>query len=155
MLTGLSYRAKISRKKEEGDITMARITYTVYKSSILATVISFLSSIFGMFGIVMAVLGLFDGEFEMVLAGLLFFAVFGLGGTMLAKAIGTRKANKKWWKETIRKQGWEAQLPHSVDVCFKVYNANPNQWTLNQIQKWNPGAAAQIRQALAQQTAKK
>ena len=134
---------------------MARVTYTVYKNSILATIISFLSSMFGMGGILIAVLGLMDGEFEMVFGGILFFAVFGLGGTVLAKAIGTRKANKKWWKETIRNQGWEAQLPYSVDVCFKVYNANPNPWTLNQIQRWNPAAAAQIRQALAQQAAKK
>lgn len=128
---------------------MARVTYTVYKNSILATIISLFSRMFAMGGVFMAVIGLMDGEFGMVGAGAVMFVIFGIGGTALAEAINSRKTNVKLWKEVIRKQGWEAQIPNSVDVCFQVYNANPNPWTLGKIEKLNPAAAAQIRQALA------
>lgn len=135
-------------KKERG-ILMARISYTVYNNSILATILSFLSRIFALFGIAMAIGGVLDGEFGMLGGGVAFFVLFGIGGTALAENINTHQSNVKWWKNTIVKQGWEAQIPNSVDVCFQVYNANPRQWTLNKIRELNPSAAAQIQQALA------
>lgn len=127
---------------------MARISYTVYKNSILATILGFLSRVFALFGFAMAIGGVMDGEFGMLGGGAAFF-VLGIGGTALAETINTHQSNVKWWKNTIVKQGWEAQIPSSVDVCFQVYNANPRQWTLNKIRELNPSAAAQIQQTLA------
>ncbi len=127
---------------------MARVSYTVYKNSVLATIISFLTRMIAAGGIMAAVGGVVDGEFGLLGAGAVLFVVFGFGGTALAEAINTHQSNVKWWKNAVRKQGWEAQIPNSVDVCFKVYNANPNNWTLNKIQKLNPAGAARNQQAL-------
>lgn len=135
--------------KEGRRILMARFSYTVYKNSVLATIISFLSRMITMLGIVAAIVGVMDGEFVLLGVGAAIFVVFGIGGTALAEIINTYQSNIKWWKNSIVKPGWKAKIPNSVDVCFQVYNANPCQWTLNQIQKLNPSAAAQIQQSLA------
>jgi len=100
-------------------------------------------------GILMAVAGIFDGDFEMIGAGVVIALACGVGGNALAETINARQSNVKWWENVVRKQGWEAQIPNSVDVCFQVYNANPSEWTLNKIQTLNPSGAAQIRQAKA------
>ncbi len=128
---------------------MARVSYTVYKNSVLATIISFLSRMISAGGIMAAIMGVMNGDFEFLGVGAVLFAVFGLGGTALAETVNTYQSNAKWWENAVRKQGWEAQIPNSLDVCFKVYNANPSQWTLNKIEKLSPSSAAQIRQALA------
>lgn len=128
---------------------MARVTYTEYKNSHLATAVSLLSSMCATGGILMAVAGIFDGDFGMIGAGVVIALVCGIVGSALAEVINAYQSNAKWWKNVVRKQGWEAKIPNSVDVCFQVYNANPGEWTLNKIQALNPSAAAQIRQALA------
>lgn len=128
---------------------MARFSYTVYKNSVLATIISFLAGIMSVFGIFMAVGGLFSLEFSILGMGVILFVVFGIGGNILAEMINTYQSNVKWWKNAIKKQGFEERITSSVDLCFQVYNANPCQWTLNKIRGMNPEAAAQIQQALA------
>lgn len=127
---------------------MARVTYTVYKNSILATLVSFLSQAMGMVWLIAAIVALVNGEFSVFGIGAVLFVVFGIGGALLAESINTLQCNSKWWKETVRKQGWEAKIPNSADACFAIYNANPCKWTLNKIRKLNPSAAAQIQQAL-------
>lgn len=128
---------------------MARVSYTVYKNAPLATAISFLSSMFAMGGIAAVALGVMDGDFVMIGFGVVLAAACGFGGSALAETINTHQSNAKWWKNVIRKQGLEARIPNSVDVCFQVYNANPSEWTLSKIQALNPSGAAQIRQTLA------
>lgn len=128
---------------------MARISYTVYKNSVLATIISLLSRITALFGFAMAIGGVMGGEFGMLGGGAALFVIFGIGGGVLAENINIQQSNVKWWKEAIVKQGWEAQISNSVEVCFQVYNANPRPWPLNKIRELNPSAAAQIQQALA------
>lgn len=125
---------------------MARITY--YKNSFLASVISILSSLLGMFGGLLLVIAVLDGSFGDIPAALACLAVAVCGGS-LAGRISQNKVNTEWWQEQIQKQGRESQIAGSVDFCFQVYNANPNQWTLNKIEELNPAAAAQIRQSLA------
>ena len=68
--------------------------------------------------------------------------------TALAESINAKKGNEKWWKESVEKPGWAAKIPNSIPVCFQVYNANPNPWTLNKIRTLNPAGADQIQQAL-------
>lgn len=128
---------------------MARISYTVYKNSVLATIISFLSQAIAVFGIIVAIAGVADGEFSMLGAGAALFVIFGIGGTALAENINIQQSNVKWWKESVENPGWAARIPDSVEVCFQVYNSNPRPWTLNKIRELNPSAAAQIQQALA------
>lgn len=130
---------------------MASIRYTSYKHSILATVLSFLSSIAGIGGLLCTVISLLDGAWEGVLTGLGIMLVFGLGFTALADIIGTRASNVNWWKTVIVKQGLDIRLSISTDLCIQVYNANPCQWTLNKIQAANPAAAQQIQQSIASQ----
>ena len=130
---------------------MAHVSYTSYKYSTLATVVSLISQIFMLGGIAMAVFGLMDLEFSMIGGGLLMAAVCGIGGHILAETINSIFGNAKWWRTVIKKQGLEDRIPHSVDLCFQVYNANPCNWTLDKISLLNPAGAAQIRQALASQ----
>lgn len=125
---------------------MARITY--YKNSFLASVISIISSVLGMFGGLMIAISILDGDFENILPALCCLAIAVCGGA-LASNISKNKANTQWWKEQITQQNREGEIRNSVDFCFQVYNANPNEWTLQQIENRNPAAAAQIRQALA------
>lgn len=125
---------------------MARITY--YKNSFLASVISILSSILGMVGGLFLAMAILEGSFGDVPAGLACLVVAVCGGG-LAGRISRNKANTQWWQEQIQKQGREGQVTSSVDFCFQVYNANPNEWTLKKIEGLNPTAAAKIRQTLA------
>lgn len=125
---------------------MARITY--YKNSFLASVISIISSILGMFGGLMIAIAILDGAFENILPALLCLLIAFCGGA-LASGISEKKANEQWWNEQIRGKNLEERIENSVDFCFQVYNANPREWTLQQIEKLNPAAAAQIRQSLA------
>ena len=128
---------------------MARVSYTSYQNSVLATILSFLSSIGMLGGVALAAIGLFSLEFGMVAAGVLFFLIFGLGFTALAELLNKLATRSKWWKNQIRKTGLEARIPTSVQLCFDVYNAYPCPWTLEKIQALNPSGAEQIRQALA------
>lgn len=125
---------------------MARITY--YKNSFLASVISIISSILGMFGGLMIAISILDGDFENMLPALLCLATAVCGGA-IASSISKNKSNTQWWQEQIIQKNLEGEIKNSVDFCFKVYNANPNQWTLQKIEQLNPNGAAQIRQALA------
>lgn len=74
---------------------MARVTYTKYENSHLATAISFLSSMFGMGGVLMAVMGILDGSFGMIGAGAVIALVFGFGGSALAETINAHRSNAK------------------------------------------------------------
>ena len=125
---------------------MARITY--YKNSFLASVISIISSFLGMFGFAMLA-GCFLSKDFSDLPEILLTLAIALGGGAIASSISKNKSNTQWWQEQIIQKNLEGEIKNSVDFCFKVYNANPNQWTLQKIEQLNPNGAAQIRQALA------
>lgn len=127
---------------------MARFRITYYKNSFFASVVSVLSSLMGAFGGLMLAVAVLDGSFEMVLPALVCL-VLALCGGILGGKISAHKSNTKWWDEQIHKQNREREIVNSVDFCFRVYNANPNEWTLKKIENLNVAAAAQIRQALA------
>lgn len=127
---------------------MARFRITYYKNSFLASVFSVLGSIIGAIGGFLIAVGLLDGSFDMIPAGLVCLVIGAVGG-MLGAQISKNKSNTTWWNEQIHKQNLEREIVNSVDFCFKVYNANPNEWTLKKIEELNAVAAAQIRQALA------
>ena len=125
---------------------MARISYTVYKTSALATVLSFLSSIAIMGGCGFAAAGILSKDYSMLPAGLIFFAA-GVGAKFLAEML----AANGWWKKVVMAQNLEPQIRESVDFCFKVYNTNPCNLVLNKIEALNPQGAAQIRSAICAQ----
>ncbi len=56
---------------------MARITYTKYENSFLATAVSFLSSMFVMGGCAALAIGVVDGDFGMIGFGIAVAAVCG------------------------------------------------------------------------------
>lgn len=125
---------------------MARITY--YKNSFLASVISIISCFLGMFGSAMLAICFLSRDFSDLPEILLTLAI-ALGGGAIASSISKNKSNTQWWQEQIIQKNLEGEIKNSVDFCFQVYNANPNAWTLQQIENRNPAAAAKIRQALA------
>ncbi len=133
---------------------MVRISYTVYNDSVLATIISFISKMITIASIFFVIAGFTGGGGGMIVGGIVGILLIGVGGSVLAESINTYQSNTKWWKKSIVQQGLDAQIRQSTDFCFKVYNANPCEWTLNQIQALNASGAAQIRQALAAKNSK-
>ena len=125
---------------------MARISYTVYKTSVLATILSFISGMLVMAGCAFAAVAIVSSEYSMIPMGIFFFAL-GIGGKFLAEILATNA----WWRQAIKAQNLEPEISNSVDFCFKVYNANSNSYVLKKIEQLNPQGAAQIRSALSAQ----
>lgn len=112
---------------------MARIT--IYKNSVLATIVSFL----GYFGIAMGAVGLVDGE---ILVGMVCMLI-GIGLMVVAGWISSYKAFRKWWKQ-VEKQGLIPEIQKSAETAVAVYRKNPEKRTLDKIRGLNPQAAAYI-----------
>ena len=129
---------------------MARISYTVYKTSALATVLSAASGVIGTGGFVVGALGLISFQISAILGGVVLFAA-GIGAGLLADVLGANS----WWKKVVVAQNLEPHIRNSVDFCFQVYNANPNDIILNKIEALNPQGAAQLRSVLQAQNQKK
>lgn len=125
---------------------MARIHYTVYKNSLLATILSFLGSAYIMMGALIFVLGLIDNEFE-IAEGIFLFIRFVLVGVVLlkiAKYVNEKKTFKLWVK-AIRAQGAEYRIKESVDYAVMAYNSYPTKRTLKYISKLNPQVVEMIK----------
>lgn len=120
---------------------MARIT--LYKNSILASIISILGYICCMFGIVMMI-----QEKEFV-AGILLILI-GFGFICWAAQISENKRFKQW-KKKISTPDVIAAIQNDIAFAVKVYNAYPSKKTLAYIRSLNPGAADRISQLLASQ----
>lgn len=112
-----------------------RLPIRFYKSSVLATIISFFGSVWCLVGVCLAVS-------EDVVAGII-LAVVGLACLFWADAINERASFKKWIKK-LKNEGVEEQLSTSNEMCMVVYNANPCKRTIEYIRKYNPTVAEQI-----------
>ena len=117
---------------------MARIT--IYKNSVLASLISILGYIFVIGGICV----MFGGE----IGGGIVMLIVGIALAMWASAISENKKFKTWKKE-LQAKGVEAQIRTSTQVAFQVYNAYPRSNTLNYIRSLNPAAAQLIADQIA------
>lgn len=124
--------------KEKRLSIMARIP--IYKNSIIATILSFISY-FAMLGGIMM---LFDGEF------LAFVVLFALG--MLIAGIGS--AVSEWkrfhsFKKQLQKKGLIPMIQTNTQLALQVYDAYPAKKTVEYIRTLNPAAAQILDQRLS------
>lgn len=117
---------------------MARIT--IYKNSILATLLSFLSY----FAVVMGIMLAFDSE---ILGGIAIVAV-GIGIMALAAWVNSRATFRKWIKK-LTKDGVIERAKSDTNLAVQIYKANPSKQTLDYIWKINVMAADYIERNLA------
>ena len=112
---------------------MARIT--IYKNSILASLVSIFGYMFMLGGIAMA----FDGE---ILPGIFLF-LMGIGLAALASVISSRAQFRKWIKQ-LKKDGIIDRAKQDSALAIKIFQANPTKQTLQYIRGLNPSAADYI-----------
>ena len=110
-----------------------------YKNSFLASVVSILGCVLIMAGI----MGIVDGETEM-----LFALIPGLALAIWGKIISNNKAFKKWWKQ-VKDNNLEPVIARDLNTAITVYNKNPQKRTLKKIAKLNPTFAQHIEQNIA------
>lgn len=123
---------------------MARIT--LYKNSILASLVSIFGYCFMLGGIAIA----FDCE---ILGGIVMF-LMGIGLAALASVISSRAQFRQWIKK-LKKDGIIDRARQDVTLAIRIFDANPTKQTLRYIRELNPTAAEQIDRHLAAQNAKK
>jgi hypothetical protein len=110
------------------------------RKSIIAGIVEFFACFMGLVGIV----GLIkerdvEGGISMLVVCFLLVIV--------SEIISERK-NYKQMVEFLKSNGLLERLPDDVELCFDVYNSNRSRITLKFIEKYNPHAAEQIREAL-------
>lgn len=126
---------------------MARISYTVYKNSALATILSFLGSAYITMGAMIFAVGFISNELKIAesIILLICFVLLGLLHLQIAKHVNEKKIFKLWMK-AIQKQGAEYKIIESVEYALQVYKSYPTKRMLNYISKLNPKAAQMIQQ---------
>ena len=107
--------------------------FFIYKNSIIATIISFVSAVL----IIMGIYAVIDGE----MSGL-GLAVVGVPGMLFASWLSKRATFKKWYKQ--RGPGVDDQVRVDRSLAFQLYQAMPYGAMLNYIRSLNPAAAAEI-----------
>lgn len=117
---------------------MARVT--VYKNSILASLVSIMGYGFMVGGLGMA----FGGE---ILGGIVLF-LMGLGCAALASVISERAQFRQWIRK-LKKDGIIDRARQDTALAIQIFQANPTKQTLRYIRKLNPTAAEYIDQRLA------
>ena len=117
---------------------MARIP--IYKNSILATLLSFVSYFCMLGGIMM----LFDGEF----LGFVVLFALGIGIGAVGSALSEWKRFRSFRKQ-LEKKGLIPQIQASTQLALQVYDAYPAPKTVEYIRTLNPAAAQILDQRLA------
>lgn len=131
--------------KNNGGIIMARISYTSYSNSSLATITDIMGSVYNYMGGVSAVIMLFSndeglGWGEKILVAVLMLATFvGIG--MFHKKLAARISNRKKHKEVIKKiksNGFEKKISESAEFAAYVYNKFPDKMIKKYVIRLNP-----------------
>jgi len=117
---------------------MARIP--IYKNSILATILSFLSYFVMLAGVMM----LFEREF----LGFVVLFALGIGISALGSAVSEWKRFHSF-KKQLKKKGLIPQIQASTQLALQVYDAYPAKKTVAYIRTLNPAAAQILDQRLA------
>lgn len=113
--------------------------FTIYKNSVLATLLSIFSNILLLVGVV----SIFSGAIPVSI----FLIAIGIGMNIWASNIADKKSFKAWVKK-LKENGVEAQMAQMPAVAFAVYKANPKKDTLKYIASVNPYAASEIQRML-------
>lgn len=125
---------------------MARISYTNYSNSVLATVLSFLGSAIGTLSLVGGVIAILCGEFGEGVPLLIGGFAIAVALTGLAEWISKTKYFNTWWKTEVVQKNWEPEIRKSQDSAIYIYKLYPVERTLKKIETMNPQAAAYIRE---------
>lgn len=134
---------------------MARISFTSYSNSALATMTDFLGSAYIFMGTLSLPIMLFAddpeiGSVERITAGitmLLIFALIGAGHRNLAKYISERKHYKGVIKK-IKANGFEDKIRESKEFAVYVYRKFPVKMIKNYVIKLNREAESDIAQII-------
>lgn len=119
---------------------MARIPITIYKKSLLATLVSFCTVFFYAFALVSLL--------SMQWVPLVICILCGIGTTAWAESINDKKIFKLWIKD-LEQKGLRDIVASSTEQAIALYNANPSKLTLKYIEKINPYAGSIITLRLA------
>lgn len=119
---------------------MARVRATVYKNSILASIVSIYGSLCVFAGVSLIT--------QSILACILVI-VYGAFHCWLGAYISER-ANYKAWKKEIEKKVDIERIKKEIYFAVKVYNTNPCNMVLKYIRNLNPEAAEYIKQRIAE-----
>ena len=126
-----------------------RIRFTIYKHSILATIISIFSMLFLIIGVMLLFVepsSEFSGIGEKIFVVLIFVAM-GIGGNILAGKINENKKFSKW-KKNIEKSGADLLISASVKDAVAAYNNCKGEKALEYIKTLNPQAGMIIDEEL-------
>ena len=123
---------------------MARIT--IYKNSVLAT----LMSLAGGFMVAMGVVGLFS---QMYVPGVVMLLI-GFVLSVWASSVSENKRFKQW-KKNLALKGLVSEIQRSEATAFAAYNTCPSPQALAYIRTLNPAAADKIAQKLEAQKQQK
>lgn len=110
------------------------------RKSIIAGIVEFFARCMGLVGIVILIKER-DAEGGISMLVVCFLLV------IVSEIISERKKYKQM-VEFLKSNGLFERLPDDVGLCFDVYNSNRSKITLKFIEKYNPHAAEQIREAL-------
>lgn len=118
---------------------MARISFTIYKHSVLATILD----IFGKIYIFLGVMMLFSGAIPVSVIFILFALV-------LLKVASTVSEKKKFklWKNKVIELGYDKQIRSSINAAIDLYNTYPGKYTRKYIAKLNPEAGEYIKKQM-------
>lgn len=119
---------------------MARVT--VYKNSVVASILSVCGYVAAIAGIIAA----FSGS---VVAGII-SVLAGIGLVFWAAAISQNK-QFKIWKNKIEASGLAGRIKADVNTAVMVYNSNPDKKTLAYISQLNPTAGSLIAESIHSQ----
>ena len=119
---------------------------TIYKKSILATIVSAFGGLLMALGVGSIVSGLF-------LEGL---PMLGIGFAMECWSFVINDNKKaKIWKKQMQEKGLEDQIRNSESFAIEMYNLCPNKRVLAYLRTMNPAAAANIDKQLAEKKTNK
>lgn len=114
--------------------------FKIYKSSILATIVSIIGAGFLYGGIVC----LFSGAAP---AGII-CAVAGVGIHLAAESMATNAVFNKWRKRVVSNGYAQKIAAGDYSLAVQLYNQNPGEKTLQYFETLNANVAARIRAAI-------
>ena len=114
---------------------MARLPITIYRNSILASIISIVGTICLVAGVCLV--------FEETITGIV-MAIFGGVFMLWAHCISENKAFRRW-KKQLKTDGIIDMMPSSNDICMRVYYSNPCKKTIKFIGKYNSSVADELK----------
>lgn len=124
-----------------------------------AVALSIISNLFLYVGLPLIIIGVFNGDWELVIPGLVFL-VLGIILGILGGVVDTTPEERKYnaylkWQSKMEKNGWTREiLQSSTQKAIEYYRLRPENITLQYIKNVNPQAAQYIENGTIQESHK-